>query len=318
MNQGGLRRSAAVRIGMLARFAVLGCCAVALGCGDSTPRGVSGTSSPATASIQEEWPSVVRVGLVPSEGGTDIVDRFGPYIEHLRATLGVEVRAFSASEYVGIITAMQNDQVDIAYLGPKSYVEANRLAGAIAIAAELNDKGTAGYHAIIVARQDSGMSSLADAKGRTFGFVTPNSTSGYLVPAIGIIEATGMPAEAYFSEVRYTGTHGTAVRAVLAGDIDTAATNSLDLLAMERNGLDASPLVELWRSDLIPGSVIAVRDTMPESFISAVRDATIGFNENRGALEQMARGGFVEATDADYDIIRLLEQRQEMLTDDGS
>jgi phosphonate transport system substrate-binding protein len=306
----GWRRRAAMRAGMLA---VLGCTAVVLGCGDPA----AGGGAPSAPSGQEGWPAVVRVGLVPSEGGTDIVERFGPYIEHLRATLGVEVRAFSASEYVGIITAMQNDQVDIAYLGPKSYVEANRLAGATAVAAELNDEGTPGYHGIIVARRDSGMSTLADAKGRSFGFVTPNSTSGYLVPAIGIMEATGMAAEEYFSEVRYTGTHGTAVRAVLNGDIDTAATNSLDLMAMERNGLDASPLVELWRSDLIPGSVIAVRDTLPESFISAVRDATIGFNENRGALEQMARGGFVKATDADYDIVRLLEQRQEKLSDEG-
>ncbi len=298
---------------------VLSCtCLLSAGCSDSVPDGdATETRSDSAQDERSGWPEPIRFGLVPTEGGTDIVDRFQSLFTHLDAEIGIEVKAFNASEYVGVITAMQNDQVDVAYFGPKSYVEANRMAGAEALVKQLSDDGSEGYHSILVTRRGSGIESLADARGKSFGFVTPNSTSGFLVPSIGIMETTGMSAEAYFSDVRYTGSHTTSVRAALSGDVDVAATNTLDLGAMIRNGLDASDLVEIWRSDMIPGAVIAVRDDLPDSFKDAVREAILSFNEETEALEQMARGGFVVTDDSEYHIIRLLEQRREELARDG-
>lgn len=289
------------------------------GCKDAAPAssnsGQSGDSTSVDA--RQGWPEVIRLGLIPSEGGADIVARFAPMAAHLEAELDVPVETFSASEYIGVITAMQNKQVDVAYFGPKSYVEANRIAGAVAVARELNDQGQEGYYGIIIARQDSGMSTLGDAKGKTFGFVTPNSTSGFLVPSIGIIEQTGMKPEEYFDEIRYTGSHGSAIHAVLAGDLPVAATNTLDLIAMEQSGLDSSPLIELWRSELIPSSPIAVRGDLPQSFQDAIRDAVVSLSDNPEALEAMVRGGFVPGKDEDFDPIRALEQRRQELIDGG-
>lgn len=291
-------------------------CALA-GCKDNTPAGGSSGTGSAADTGREGWPEVIRLGLIPSEGGADIVARFGPLAKHLETQLGVPVETFSASEYIGVITAMQNKQVDVAYFGPKSYVEANRIAGAVAVARELNSEGQEGYYSIIIARKDSGMATLGDARGKAFGFVTPNSTSGFLVPSIGVIEATGQRPEAFFGDIRYTGTHGSAIRAVLAGDLPAAATNTLDLIAMEQSGLDSSPLIELWRSELIPASPIAVRGDLPLSFQNAIRDAVIALSDNPDALEAMARGGFIAGSDADFDPIRALEQRRQELIDGG-
>ncbi|MEO1717566.1 MAG: phosphate/phosphite/phosphonate ABC transporter substrate-binding protein [Planctomycetota bacterium] len=293
------------------------CCvffAVALvSCGeaDTTPSPTPGDSE------RFGWPATIRIGLVPAEGGTDIVERLSPLLGHLESTLGVPVEAFSASEYIGIITAMQNDQVDVAYLGPKSYVEAERIAGAVAIAKQLNTDGEPGYYGIIVTNASTGITELAQARGRTFGFVTPNSTSGFLVPSIGIVETVGEPAESFFGEIRYTGSHGNAVRAVLAGDLEVAATNTLDLKAMEAAGLDASGLVELWRSELIPGALFAVRDDLPPSFGAAVADAIVSFSSDAAAMQEMSRGGYVHADDSEYDVIRVLEERRSELVGDG-
>lgn len=288
-----------------------------LGLVSCSERSDDGSSAATDAPGRDGWPTTIRVGLVPSEGGTDIVERLSPLLEHLEATLGVSVEGFSASEYIGIITAMQNDQVDVAYLGPKSYVEASRIAGAVVVAKQLNANGEPGYYGIIVTNRGTGIRDLASARGRSFGFVTPNSTSGFLVPSIGIIETVGERPEEFFGEIRYTGSHGNAVRTVLAGDLDVAASNTLDLLAMEANGLDASGLVELWRSELIPGSLFAVRDDLPESFRVAVGDAVVSFSSNEEAMEEMSRGGFVHAADSEYDVIRVLEDRRNELVRDG-
>lgn len=286
-------------------------------CGGSEPKSSSQTSSVGAGEASPSTDDPVRFGLIPSEGGVDIVARFSPLIDQLSQKLGRPVEAFSATEYLGIITAMQNKQVDVVYFGPKSYVEANRIAGAIAVAKELNLDGIAGYFGIIVTHKDSGITSLADAKGRRFGFTSPNSTSGYLVPAIGIMEELGMPAEDYFGEITYTGTHGNAVRAVLARDLEVAATNTLDLRAMEKSGLDASNLVEIWRSPEIPAGVIAVRDDLPIEFREQVARAIIELSGDQEAMAEMARGGFVPASDEDYDIIRVLEERRAEMADGG-
>ena len=89
----------------------------------------------------DTWPQTVRIGLIPTEGGADIVKRFEPLIQHLEKTLGVKVEAQSASDYAGVITAMAHKHIDFAYLGPKSYVEASEKAGAVALAMEKDKSG---------------------------------------------------------------------------------------------------------------------------------------------------------------------------------
>jgi phosphonate transport system substrate-binding protein len=281
--------------------------AAALGsCGDSKP-----ASAKAAPTGREGWPAEVRFGLVPSEGGTDIVERFGPMIRHMEKELGIPVRGLSASDYQGVITAMQNDQVEVAYFGPQSYVIAHRIAGAEAIVKELSDAGVSGFWAILVARKDSGCTSLADAKGRSLAFVSPASTSGYLVPAVALESELKIPVGDYFGSIVFTQSHGSSVQRVINGDIDVAATNTMDLRAMAIAGLvDQDALVEIWRSELIPASPIAVRSELPESFKEALRDAIVSFSEDAEALAQMGRVGYVPASDGEYDVIRLLEQRK--------
>ena len=38
-----------------------------------------------------DWPKKVRIGLIPTEGGADIIARFKPLIDHLERVLGIEV-----------------------------------------------------------------------------------------------------------------------------------------------------------------------------------------------------------------------------------
>lgn len=282
---------------------------VVVGCSDAG----SGTGDVADATDDRAgWPKAVRFGLVPSEGGTDIVERFEPLVAYLEQALGIPVDASSATEYSGIITALRNKQLEVAYLGPKSYVEAERIADVEAIIMEVNADGFAGYHSLIVAREDSGLTTLEDTRGQDFAFVSPSSTSGFLVPSLGIYTQTGELPENFFSTIVYTGSHGSSVQAVLKGDVTVAATNDLDLDAMANAGhVDKTRLTEIWRSERIPGAPIAVRRDLPASFKKAVQDAFVRFSEERKPeLEAMSRGGFVTTDDGAYNIVRLLEQRK--------
>jgi len=284
------------------------------GCGETT---VTPASSAATGSAAPRagWPDDIVFGLVPSEGGADIVARFAPLTAFLSDRLGTPVVAKPASEYAGVITAMQNEQVHLAYYGPKSYVEAERIAGAEVIVKELNADGRPGYKGVIVVHANSPAETLADTRGMTFAFVTPNSTSGYLVPSLGIAREMGEQAEDFYSQIRYTGSHGSSMNAVIRGDVQVAATNTLDMHAMVEAGqVDGDALKVIWTSQLIPSAPIAVHENIPDSLKEALRDAFIAFNNEPELLEQMSRGGFLLAVDSEYDIIRMLELREADLT----
>ena len=47
----------------------------------------------------EQWPAKIRLGLIPTEGGSETKERFEPLVKHLEKCLGIEVEAVSASDY---------------------------------------------------------------------------------------------------------------------------------------------------------------------------------------------------------------------------
>lgn len=269
---------------------------------------------PGFAFAAPQWPAKVRIGLIPTEGGADIVKRFQPLIEHLQKTLGIEVEAVSASDYAGVITAMAHNHIDFAYFGPKSYVEASEKANAQAMVLECNEKGEPGYYGMIIAKKGAGIETMEQAKGKVFAFTDPNSTSGYLVPNILFARDLKVNPKDYFKEVKFSGSHGASILAVKNGSIEVAATNNIDLDRMAEKGqASMDDFVVLWKSDLIPGSPMSARKDLPESLKAAFAGALIMFNANADGLQKLQIGGYAPANDSTYDVIRYLNRLKEDL-----
>ena len=61
-------------------------------------------------------------------------------LDQLQERLEMPVKAFVATDYNGVIEALRAGKLDVAYLGPFSYVLANKIAGAEAFAVALTKK----------------------------------------------------------------------------------------------------------------------------------------------------------------------------------
>ena len=70
---------------------------------------------------------------------------------------------------------------------------------------------------------ESGVKTLADLKGKTFCFVDPNSTSGYIIPRI-ILAANGINPDVDFAATQNAGSHPNVAIAVYQGDCDAGVT----------------------------------------------------------------------------------------------
>jgi len=254
-------------------------------------------------------------GLLPTESSTNAERRWTPLLSHLEAKTGRPVKALKVVDYAALVEALRFGKADLAYLGPKAYVLARERAGVEPLAQEVPLEGQPSYHGLIVAKADSAASSVDDLKGGTFAFVDPNSTSGYLVPLVHFIEDRKVEPAAFFSEVRYAGSHQAVLLQVRLGHVDAGATNDLDLArAIQGGDIKANELKTLWTSDPIPGSPIVARKGMDEALLNTLRSALVDYDDADG-LARMQSRGFIAVTDATYEPVRRLERVKDSRSD---
>jgi phosphonate transport system substrate-binding protein len=251
-----------------------------------------------------EWPKKLTIGLIPTESSSHITDRFDNLHRYLEKKLGIPVDLKTSTDYAGVITAMQFKHVDVAYFGPKSYVEAAQRANAECFAMEVLEDGTKGYHGVIIARKDSPYKNVTDLKGKTWAFTDPNSTSGTLVPTVYFVKDLKIDPDKFFSKVIYSGSHEASILAVKGGKIEAASTNDLDVDRGEGKFWNKDKDFKvLWTSKLIPGSNMAYRKDLPESLKKALRDAFLSYNDKEG-LKKLKLKGYAAVSDDVYDPIR--------------
>ena len=225
--------------------------------------------------------SEFRIGILGGENAQDRMtsnECVRAYVEDL---LDVPTKIFTPADYDGVIQGLLGGTIDMAWLGAsayaKTYITDPEAVDVILVKTNLD--GSFAYHSIGMARKDSGIMSLADMKGKKFGFGDPNSTSGYLIPSVEIPMETGatMDNGAYFGEVVFTGGHEQTIVAVANGDVDAGVTwadgqgawedgyNSGALRKADDSGLvDMNDLVQIWKSKPIPEGPIVLRRALPE------------------------------------------------------
>lgn len=232
-----------------------------------------------------------RVGFLGDESAQDILTRnacLGPYIE---AAYGVPAKMFTFKDYAGTMESMLGGNLDYAWFGSSGYagLYLQDPAAVVPVLTRMQPTGDTGYYSVMVAREDSGIRTLDDAKGKRLGFADPNSTSGYLIPSIELTEPPySLKLDQDFASAEFMGGHENGVLAVLNGDVDVAVTwvsgvgdwnegySSGNLRKMVDKGiLNMDDIVQVWSSKLIPNGPIV----MPTSLPQKARDVMVGMKQ---------------------------------------
>jgi phosphonate transport system substrate-binding protein len=257
-------------------------------------------ASVGAASAQE----VLRVGLIPSEDSRAMLAQSKDILDAVEKNLGMKVQGFVASDYNGVIEALRAKHLDIAYLGPFSYVLATTVTPVEAfVIAETAKAGRTYYHSQIITLKSSGIKTLDDLKGRNFAFVDPASTSGYAFPLAGLLKA-GIEPKRDFKNVIFTGAHDANAVAVANGKVDAATIADRIYDAAVAKGFIKADLVHVvWRSSPIPESPMVWRKDLPDELKQRVKTAFLAV-KNLNWSDQGQLNGFRETNDAAYDVVR--------------
>ncbi len=283
----------------------------------------------ASTAFAQEAITEFNLGILGGENAQDRLTNQECFRAKLEEALGVPVKIFAPADYDGVIQGLLGGSLDYAWLGASAYAKIY-LTDPEAVELKLtkqNVDGSTGYYSIGFARADSGITSMDDAKGKTFAFADPNSTSGYLVPGAELTEKYGK-LEEYFSEVKMSGGHEQTIVGVSNGDF-AAGVSWADGLGNWEDGynsgafrraadaglVDMSNLVEIWRSKLIPEGPMVVRKALPQDVKDKVTALTADLWETDPECAYNVAAGdakdFVPVTQAEYEGVLAARKLQE-------
>ena len=260
----------------------------------------------AGGAIAAEPPLKFGVGLFqPDREKNDATYR--PLADYLSKKLNRPVELRTVDSWEGLAKSLANGETDLALMGPWGYVLANHQAGAQAISTILYD-GKPEYFAIIITHPKSGISTLADLKGKTFAFGDKGSTSGYLIP-LHYLMTQGITPEKYFGKTVHT-SHQAIETQVTQGVLDAGADYNRNRNAMIEQGLiKAENSKIIWTSPPLPNDAFAVSRALADNtaLIGQLRSALSEVGDDLKSQPKLLPAhytGFVTRDNAFYKPIR--------------
>ena len=235
-----------------------------------------------------DWPEKLVFAAVPSEESTALEEGYAPILNVLSDELGIEIEFFQASDYAGVIEGMIAGNVDLAQFGPFSYVIAESNGAAIRPVGSMVDAPDEepGYQSFGITQGDNAeIESIEDFEGKTVCFVDPGSTSGFLYPSAGLIEA-GIDPDADITPT-FAGGHDASAISVANGDCEAgfAFDAMVSEILIQDGSIAEGDLKVVWESETIAGSPLAVRTELPQSLLDEIDRIIIELANNDYLLE---------------------------------
>lgn len=259
------------------------------------------------------WADTFVFTAIPDEDETKLIERFRGVATYLSRELGVDVRYIPVKSYAAAVSAFRNNQVQLAWFGGLSGVQARRLVpGSEALAQGVEDQA---FQTYFIANTATGIEPAQDLtdlaetlSGKTFTFGSKGSTSGRLMPEFFIRQAFGKAPDEVFSRVGFSGNHTRTLRLVEAGTYQVGVLNFQVWHKEESEGnIDHSAVRVIWKTPPYPDYHWTIRGDVDarfgEGFKEKVRQALLDLDDP-ALLRSFPRSGFVPASNEDYESIR--------------
>lgn len=246
----------------------------------------------------------LTLGVHPYLAPAEVTRRFAPLADYLTKATGSAVSVRIAKSYQEHLDAVGQDQVDISFMGPASYVEMVDRYGHKPLLGRLEISGKPSLYGVIAVRTNSPIRSLRDLNGKRFAFGDHSSTMGYVVPYYMLAQA-----EVTIDKLRshaFLNSHMNVVLGVLAGDFDAGAVKGEVFDKYQSRGLRL-----LASTPEISEHVFIARKSLSADLVVALRQALVALKTHpQGKATMQALNpemtGVVAVADRDYDNLRTI------------
>jgi phosphonate transport system substrate-binding protein len=256
------------------------------------------------ACTQQKEGGVLRVSMIPTTDPTKAIRELQPLKDRLSRAAGVPVDFTIPNNYAAVVEALVNDQLDIAFLGGFTYVQAVQRASVRPLVQRERDQN---FHTLFVTQPGSRIQSLNDLAGHSFAFGDVNSTSGHLMPEYYMRQANVHPQ--VIAKAIYTGGHDATLLAVSSGKVDAGALDEAVFQRLTTTGkVDPKSIRVFSTTPAFFDYVWVARKGLPDARAKAVADAFLSLDASdpaqKGILDSLSASRYVPADDKSYDKLR--------------
>lgn len=228
----------------------------------------SDTALESVSSNQNSKNNVIFFGRIPFDDVREMYRQHQPLLNYLNQKLNKKVELKFYSSYSKMIDGIIAGEVQIAWMGPVSYVIAfEKIKNTNKLFIPLvkpQRRNSSYFQCDIITRKDSNIKSLKDLSNKSFAFLDTKSSAGFVLP-FATLENAGVKIN--FNENNFLQHFGNIVKAVYIGKFDAGAT-----------------FEEAYKNYLTPAEqkdivVIAKSETIPFEPICFIQDKNNNLDE---------------------------------------
>ena len=250
---------------------------------------------------QKDFASPLVFIILPVENVSVMYEKFLPLKKYLEKTISRTIVLRIAQNYQDAINSIDRGEAHLAYLDPSAYCEAAYRHRIVPLAKTVRS-GSPTYRSVIVARSDSGIHKIVEAKGRRLALGNNSSTSSYLIPAV-MFKEVGIGLAA-FSTVDYLEQEDRIALSILARRHDIGGMS--EQVARKYLG-DGLSIINV--SEPIPQFTLCASAGLPVDLQKTIRRALLSISRERnpGLVATMKDiDGFAPVEDREFDVVRVM------------
>ena len=243
---------------------------------------------------------------IPDQDTARLEQRFNKIADYLAKELELKVTYIPVKSYAASVEAFKNSQVQLAWFGGLSGVEARQaVPGSQAIAQGAEDEHFVTY---FIVNSATGLKPGSDFPGRiaglTFTFGSKGSTSGRLMPEYYIRKHFKKPPREVFKRVGFSGDHTKTIELVQAGSYQVGAVNfKVWENEMKAGRIDSQKISVIWQTPEYPDYNWTIRGdadkTFGAGFSKKVQTALVAMKDP-DLLASFPRSAFIPADNTMY------------------
>jgi phosphonate transport system substrate-binding protein len=167
----------------------------------------------------------VRIAIAPIVSPEKSLEMYQPFVDYVGGKLRMKATPYYRPTYSETNDLVRYQRCDIAIVCTYPFIRGEREFGMQALVVP-QVKGVTTYQSILVVPQTSRAATLLDLVGKRFASADIISTTGWLFPAMMLMDAGENP-DRFFGEHVITGSHDRSLQAVIDGFVDGAAVHGV-------------------------------------------------------------------------------------------
>jgi phosphonate transport system substrate-binding protein len=252
------------------------------------------------APIAQAADDALTLGVFPRYNASETTTRYTPLAEYLQERLGRKIVLVTSKDFQSFWRGVEERRYDIVQYNQYHYIRSAKTYQVIAHNKEFGKSTMAGA---LYVRKDSGITSLAQLRGRTVLFGGgEDAMIGYIAPVYMMLQA-GLKKDEFTSQ--FTITPINSVIGVYRKQADAAgsADNAVGQPVI-RNAINTDELTALAVSEQLLHLPWAVKRTMPAQLRQTIQSSLVDLENSeagRNLLKTALLTGIGKADDKDYD-----------------